>query len=109
MILEYYNLAIFCLLAALIGFFIFIANFTFIFQSNYLEKISPYECGFQPFEDSISTFDIRYYLIAILFLIFDLELIFLLPWVSALSLISLAGFLSMFFFFFLLVVGFYYE
>ena len=79
MILEYYNLAIFLIIIFFIACLILLLNFTIIFQSNYLEKISSYECGFQPFEDSISTFDIRYYLIAILFLIFDLELVFLLP------------------------------
>lgn len=79
MIIEYYNLLFFLFLILIIACLIFFLNYCLIYQSNYLEKITPYECGFQPFEESISTFDIRYYLIAILFLIFDLELMFLLP------------------------------
>ncbi len=79
MIVEYINLFYFLLIVLTIACLIFLLNYCIVFQSNYLEKITAYECGFQPFEESISTFDIRYYLIAILFLIFDLELIFLLP------------------------------
>jgi NADH-quinone oxidoreductase subunit A len=73
------------------------------------EKNSPYECGFEPFEDARMKFDVRYYLVAILFIIFDLEIAFLFPWAVALSEIGTFGFLSMMLFLGILVVGFIYE
>jgi len=73
------------------------------------EKLSPYECGFEAFEDSRMKFDVRYYLVAILFIIFDLEIAFLFPWATALSEIGLFGFASMMLFLGILVVGFVYE
>lgn len=73
------------------------------------EKRSPYECGFEPFEDSRMRFDVRYYLVAILFIIFDLEVAFLFPWAVSLSAVGLFGFVSMAIFLAILVVGFIYE
>ena len=73
------------------------------------EKLSPYECGFEPFEDARIQFDVRFYLVAILFIIFDLEVAFLFPWAVALSDIGLFGFISMMIFLFLLTIGFIYE
>ena len=73
------------------------------------EKLSPYECGFEPFEDSRMKFDVRYYLVAILFIIFDLEIAFLFPWAVALDSIGLAGIVAMGIFLVVLVVGFVYE
>jgi NADH-quinone oxidoreductase subunit A len=73
------------------------------------EKNSPYECGFEAFEDARMKFDVRYYLVAILFILFDLEIAFLFPWAVVLQEIGLAGFLSMMLFLFVLVVGFIYE
>jgi NADH-quinone oxidoreductase subunit A len=73
------------------------------------EKTSPYECGFEAFEDARMKFDVRYYLVAILFIIFDLEIAFLFPWAVALEHIGLAGFLAMVLFLAVLVVGFVYE
>ena len=73
------------------------------------EKTSPYECGFEAFEDSRMQFDVRYYLVAILFIIFDLEIAFLVPWAVVLDDIGLAGFLAMAIFLGILVVGFIYE
>jgi NADH-quinone oxidoreductase subunit A len=73
------------------------------------EKLSPYECGFEAFEDARMKFDVRYYLVAILFILFDLEIAFLFPWAVALKDIGLAGFLSMMLFLAILVVGFVYE
>ena len=72
-------------------------------------KLSPYECGFEPFEDTRSRFDVRYYLVAILFIIFDLEIAFLFPWAVALSRIGLFGLVAMSIFLGILVVGFVYE
>ncbi len=72
-------------------------------------KQSPYECGFEAFEDSRMKFDVRYYLVAILFIIFDLEIAFLFPWAVVLDEIGMFGFLAMMVFLGLLVVGFIYE
>jgi NADH-quinone oxidoreductase subunit A len=73
------------------------------------EKLSPYECGFEAFEDARMKFDVRYYLVAILFILFDLEIAFLFPWAVALGEIGLFGFVSMMLFLGILVVGFVYE
>ena len=73
------------------------------------EKLSPYECGFEAFEDARMKFDVRYYLVAILFILFDLEIAFLFPWAIVLEDIGLFGFLSMVVFLGILVVGFVYE
>jgi NADH-quinone oxidoreductase subunit A len=73
------------------------------------EKLSPYECGFEPFGDSRAEFDVRFYLVAILFIIFDLEITFLFPWAITLGSIGLFGFWSMMVFLGVLTVGFIYE
>ena len=73
------------------------------------EKLSPYECGFEAFEDSRMKFDVRYYLVAILFIIFDLEIAFFFPWAVSLDKVGLFGLASMGVFLFLLTIGFIYE
>ena len=72
-------------------------------------KLSPYECGFEAFENARMKFDVRYYLVAILFIIFDLEIAFLFPWAIVLDDIGMFGFLAMMIFLLVLVVGFVYE
>src|SRR3977135_4067432 len=72
-------------------------------------KLSPYECGFEAFEDARMKFDVRYYLVAILFILFDLEIAFLFPWATVVNDIGLAGFLAMLLFLAILTVGFVYE
>jgi len=73
------------------------------------EKLSPYECGFEAFEDARMRFDVRYYLVAILFILFDLEIAFLFPWAVVLDQIGMFGFVAMVVFLAILVVGFVYE
>ena len=73
------------------------------------EKLSPYECGFEAFEDARMKFDVRYYLVAILFILFDLEIAFLFPWAVVLEELGLFGFVAMVVFLGILVVGFVYE
>src|SRR6188474_2719088 len=73
------------------------------------EKMSPYECGFEAFEDARMKFDVRYYLVAILFILFDLEIAFLFPWAIVLPEIGVAGFVAMMIFLAILIVGFIYE
>jgi len=72
-------------------------------------KNSPYECGFEAFEDARMKFDVRYYLVAILFILFDLEIAFLFPWAVVLQEIGLSGFIAMMIFLGVLVIGFIYE
>jgi NADH-quinone oxidoreductase subunit A len=79
------------------------------FQRPDAAKNSPYECGFEAFEDARMKFDVRYYLVAILFILFDLEIAFLFPWAVALKDIGAVGFWSMMIFLAILVVGFVYE
>ena len=73
------------------------------------EKLSPYECGFEAFEDARMQFDVRYYLVAILFILFDLEIAFLFPWAVSLQEIGFFGFMAMMIFLAILVLGFIYE
>ena len=73
------------------------------------QKLSPYECGFEAFEDARMKFDVRYYLVAILFILFDLEIAFLFPWAVSLDAIGFFGFVAMMIFLLILVVGFVYE
>ena len=73
------------------------------------EKLSPYECGFEPFDDARTKFDIRFYLVALLFIIFDLEVIFLFPWAISLQEIGIFGYISMMIFLIILTIGFIYE
>ena len=75
----------------------------------YGEKLSPYECGFEAFEDSRMKFDVRFYLVAILFIIFDLEIAFLFPWAVVLNEIGMFGLIAMVVFLGILVIGFIYE
>ena len=96
-----------------IAFFIFVALFSvsyFLMQRTMdLEKLSAYECGFDPFEESLGRFDIKFYLVAILFLVFDLEIVFLFPWSIMLYKLSMFSFWVIFYFLFILLVGFIYE
>jgi len=78
-------------------------------QKPYADKLSAYECGFEPFDDARRRFDVRYYLVAILFIIFDLEVAFLFPWAVSLKTIGAFGFWSMIAFLAVLTVGFIYE
>ena len=78
-------------------------------QKPYPEKVSPYECGFEPFDDARRRFDVRFYLVAILFIIFDLEVAFLFPWAVAFGKLGATGFWSMVVFLAVLTIGFAYE
>lgn len=109
MIFEYVILLFFLFVILLLTLLIPLFSSIAVYQENYQEKVSPYECGFEPFEDHLAQFEIRYYLLAILFLIFDLEIVYLLPWLVSLHYLTVWGVMSMVSFFFFLVVGFYYE
>ncbi len=96
-------------IATVIGLVLLALGFTLGRGSKDAEKLSQYECGFEAFDDSRMKFDVRYYLVAILFIIFDLEIAFLFPWAISLDAIGLFGLLAMGIFLLVLVVGFIYE
>ena len=106
---EYFPIIIFLVVAFGLSCFFIILNFLFSPNNPDPEKLSAYECGFEPFNDSRMEFDVRFYLVAILFIIFDLEIAFLFPWAISLGNIGLLGFVSMMIFLFILTVGFVYE
>ena len=109
MLQNYVPVLIFLGVAAAIGVLLLILGFLFGRGGKDDEKLSPYECGFEAFEDSRMKFDVRYYLVAILFIIFDLEIAFLFPWAVSLDTIGKFGLISMAIFLAVLVVGFIYE
>lgn len=107
--INYIVLFILLFVFLIISFLFFFLSYVFILQGIDREKMSSYECGFQPFEDTRNKFNIKYYLLAILFIVFDLELIFMIPWVLTLDYLDLFGFYLMIFFLFILTIGFIYE
>jgi NADH-quinone oxidoreductase subunit A len=106
---EYFPILVFLIIAGGIATAMIVASFVLARQRPDSEKLSPYECGFAPFEDARVRFDVRYYLVAILFIIFDLEVAFLFPWAISLGDIGVFGFWSMVVFLGVLTVGFAYE
>ena len=106
---EYLSIVIFIFIALALSIGFIILNFLFSPKNPDSEKLSAYECGFEPFDDSRMTFDVRFYLVAILFIIFDLEIAFLFPWAISLGNIGSLGFWSMMLFLFILSIGFVYE
>ena len=106
---EYLSIVIFLFISLLLSIgFVFI-NFLASPKNPDPEKLSAYECGFEAFSDSRIQFDVRFYLVAILFIIFDLEIAFLFPWAISLGGIGVTGFWSMMFFLGVLTIGFIYE
>src|SRR5215470_6377632 len=106
---EYLPILIFLGIAVGLATVIVVASLVVARQNPDSEKLSPYECGFEPFADARSKFDVRFYLVSILFIIFDLEVAFLFPWAITLGSIGLFGFWSMIVFLAVLTVGFIYE
>ena len=106
---NYLTIIIFLAIALILSLGFLILNFAFSPKNPDPEKLSAYECGFDPFNDSRMEFDIRFYLVAILFIIFDLEIAFLFPWAITLGNIGLFGCFSMMLFLFILTIGFIYE
>ncbi len=106
---EYFPILVFIAIGGLIAVAMVGGSLLAAQQKPYAEKLSPYECGFEPFDDARRKFDVRFYLVAILFIIFDLEVAFLFPWAVSLSDIGVFGFLSMLGFLAVLTVGFIYE
>tara|TARA_B100001063_G_scaffold230939_1_gene244524 strand:+ start:27 stop:395 length:369 start_codon:yes stop_codon:yes gene_type:complete len=106
---QYLSILIFLFIALILSIGFIVANFLASPSNSDPEKLSAYECGFEPFDDSRMEFDVRFYLVAILFIIFDLEIAFLFPWAISLGGIGALGFWSMIFFLGVLTIGFIYE
>ena len=106
---EYLSIIIFFFISLFLSIGFVVINYLASPKNPDPEKLSAYECGFEAFSDSRIEFDVRFYLVAILFVIFDLEIAFLFPWSISLGGIGLLGFYSMMLFLFILTVGFIYE
>ena len=109
MLLEYLPILIFLAIAIAMAAGMVIASYIVVPQHPYNDKNIAYECGFDAFEDARGKFDVRFYLVAILFIIFDLEVAFLFPWAITLGKIGVFGFWSMMIFLAILTIGFVYE
>ena len=106
---DYATILIFLFISIGLGFAFIVVNFLFSPSNPDPEKLSAYECGFEAFDDARMKFDVRFYLVAILFIIFDLEVAFLFPWAVSLGSIGIFGFWSMMIFLLILTIGFIYE
>ena len=109
MLENYLPVLVFVIIGILFGVAPIAAGYLLGPSKPYADKLSPYECGFEAFEDSRMKFDVRFYLVAILFIIFDLEIAFLFPWAVVLEELGLFGFFAMSVFLGILVIGFIYE
>ena len=108
MLAEYFPVLVFIAVSIALGAILLVTGGLLGPRSPDSEKTSPYECGFEAFEDTRSKFDVRYYLIAILFIIFDLEIAFFIPWALALDKLGVFGLVAMIIFVLELVIGFFY-
>jgi NADH-quinone oxidoreductase subunit A len=106
---DYFSIILFLFISIVLSFGFVLANFLAAPSNPDPEKLSAYECGFEAFDDSRMEFDVRFYLVAILFIIFDLEIAFLFPWAISLGNIGALGFWSMMIFLSVLTIGFIYE
>lgn len=106
---QYIALFVFICLSLFISMLFYFLSYAISTQKADTEKLSAYECGFDPFNDARNTFDVRFYLVAILFIIFDLEVSFLFPWSITIGTLSKTGFWSMILFLLILTIGFIYE
>src|SRR5438132_6381785 len=109
MLAEYFPILLFILVALAVGVAPMVLGKLLGPDRPDPEKLSPYECGFEAFEDARMKFDVRYYLVAILFILFDLEIAFLFPWAVVINDIGMPGFLAMMLFLAILTIGFVYE
>jgi NADH-quinone oxidoreductase subunit A len=109
LLLDYLPLVVFIAVALIIGVVLLVVPFVVAYQQPNPEKLSAYECGFNAFDDARMKFDVRFYLVAILFIIFDLEVSFLFPWAVAFGDLGVYGYWSMIVFLAVLTIGFVYE
>jgi len=109
MLVEYLNILIFLVFSLVLSLVIVGLSMGLILRGGEVEKLTAYECGFQAFEDTRDKFYVRFYLVSILFIIFDLEIVFLFPWCVKFTEMGSLGYWSMIFFLWILLVGFFYE
>lgn len=105
---EYFSIFLFICVGIFLSLLLIILSYFLVTQNPETEKLSTYECGFEPYEDARNKFNVRFYIIAILFILFDIEIIFFLPWCVSVSQLNLLGFWSMIEFLFELGIGFIY-
>lgn len=108
MLLDYFNLFVLFLVSSKLAIILVLVSYIFVLEEPDSEKLSTYECGYEPYESSRHIFNIRFFLVAILFVIFDIEMLFLIPWCVSLSNLSLLSFWATIDFVFELGVGFFY-
>jgi len=106
---ELFNIGVIFLFSLFLSIIILALSYNFSTYNPDTEKVSAYECGFDPYEDARNVFDVRFYLVAILFLIFDLEAVYFFPWCVSLSFLNLDGFFVMIDFLFELLIGYIYA
>ncbi len=109
MFVEYVLIFKYLFLCVIVSFGLFLLSYLIVIQYPNPEKISVYECGFNPFSDSRNKFEVRFYIVAILFMIFDSEIVFLFPWIIVLNSLSFLGYFAMVLFLLILLLGFVYE
>jgi NADH-quinone oxidoreductase subunit A len=109
MLQEYFNIFLLLLLSFVLSLAVIGISMVLILRGGEVEKLSAYECGFHPFEDTREKFDVRFYLVSILFIIFDLEVVFLFPWCLKFLALGSLGYMSMMAFLIILIIGFFYE
>jgi NADH-quinone oxidoreductase subunit A len=108
LIFEYFNLFIMIMVSSILAIVLILISFILVLESPDSEKLSTYECGYEPYDSSRHIFNIRFFLIAILFVIFDIEILFLIPWSISISKLNLLSFWSVLDFIFELGIGFFY-
>jgi NADH-quinone oxidoreductase subunit A len=106
---EYLSILVLIIFSLILTMLVLGASFFLAVKNADAEKVSPYECGFNPFEDARQKFDVRFYLVGILFIIFDLEVTFLFPWSLVINFIDIFGYFTMYIFLLILTIGFIYE
>lgn len=106
---QYLVILLFIIFSVVLGLIILGLSYFIAIQTPDSEKVSAYECGFEPFEDARNKFDVRFYIVAILFIIFDIEVVYLFPWSISLFATGSQGFWAMMIFLIILVIGFVYE
>lgn len=109
MVVEVLVIYFFLLFSLVLGLLVFLVSYLFVPRYSDFEKISVYECGFEPFEETRAFVDINFYLVGILFVVFDVELIYMVPVIYTFEYLSVAGFITLCFFLFLVFLGFFFE
>lgn len=108
LLFDYFNLFVLLLFSCVLAVVLILISYVLVLEEPDSEKLSTYECGYEPYDNSRHVFNIRFFLVAIIFIIFDIEILFLIPWCSTISKLNLLGFWSIIDFVFELGIGFFY-